>query len=46
MKKYILAGGPGVGKTQVAQALAVRGHPVIQEVARIIIAQEQEKTRS
>ncbi|MDO8656255.1 MAG: AAA family ATPase, partial [Nanoarchaeota archaeon] len=46
MKKYILTGGPGVGKTKVLEAIAARGHHVIKEVARIIIAQEQEKEKT
>lgn len=45
MKKYILTGGPGVGKTKVLEVLAAQGHPVIPEVARIIISEEQQKEK-
>jgi predicted ATPase len=40
MKKYVLTGGPGVGKTAVLSELSKRGFPVVHEAARQIIKAE------
>jgi predicted ATPase len=45
MNKYVITGGPGVGKTSVVDALARRGCLVVPEAARMVIEEEQEKHR-
>jgi predicted ATPase len=41
MKRYILTGAPGSGKTSVLQALRGRGYPVVAEAATDVIAAGQ-----
>jgi predicted ATPase/adenylate cyclase class IV len=43
MEKYILTGGPGVGKTTLVDSLSQKGFMTVPEVARQIIAEEQRK---
>jgi predicted ATPase len=40
MKRYILTGTPGSGKTTIISALAAQGHSVVMEAATDVIAQE------
>jgi len=40
-KKYVLTGGPGIGKTTVLELLAVRGYTITSEAARYIIEEQQ-----
>jgi len=42
-KKYVLTGGPGVGKTAVIEILASKGYAIVPEVARMIMEEEQIK---
>lgn len=42
MKRYILTGTPGCGKTSIIHALADKGHQVIHEAATDVIAVEQD----
>jgi predicted ATPase len=37
IKKYVLTGGPGTGKTTVLEILSLRGYNIISETAREII---------
>jgi predicted ATPase len=41
MKRYILTGAPGAGKTAILRALELRGHIVIEEAATDVIALAQ-----
>ena len=41
MRRYILTGAPGAGKTSILQILAARGYPVVAEAATDVIAAEQ-----
>jgi predicted ATPase len=41
MKRFILAGAPGAGKTTLVRALARRGHAVVEEAATDVIAERQ-----
>jgi predicted ATPase len=41
IKRYILTGTPGAGKTALLQALAVRGYAVVPEAATDVIARAQ-----
>ncbi|ESP97731.1 AAA family ATPase [Streptomyces sp. CHA1] len=41
MRRYILTGTPGAGKTTVLRALAARGHRTVAEAATDVIAREQ-----
>jgi predicted ATPase len=41
MRRYILTGAPGSGKTSVLTELAAAGHPVVPEAATDVIAAEQ-----
>lgn len=41
MRRYILTGTPGAGKTTVLRALAARGHRTVGEAATAVIAREQ-----
>ncbi|MEV4811437.1 AAA family ATPase [Micromonospora avicenniae] len=41
MRRYVLTGAPGVGKTSIARALRQRGYPVVDEAATDVIAAEQ-----
>jgi len=41
MRRYILTGAPGAGKTSILQILAARGYPVVAEAATDVIADEQ-----
>lgn len=43
MKKYVLTGGPGIGKTTLIEIIASIGYEVVPEAARIIIEEEQFK---
>jgi predicted ATPase len=43
MKKYVITGGPGIGKTTVIEILASCGHKVVPEAARMIIEEEKIK---
>ena len=41
MRRYILTGAPGAGKTAILRALARRGHAVVEEAATDVCAREQ-----
>lgn len=41
MRRYILTGTPGCGKTALLRALEIMGHPVVEEAATDIIAYQQ-----
>ncbi|TDC30145.1 ATPase [Micromonospora sp. 15K316] len=41
MRRYVLTGAPGAGKTSIARALGQRGYPVVDEAATDVIAAEQ-----
>ena len=41
MKRYILTGAPGVGKTTILRSLQERGWAVVEEAATEVIAGEQ-----
>ena len=43
MKKYVIAGGPSIGKTTIIEILARMGYKIIPESARIIIEEERLK---
>lgn len=43
MKKYVITGGPGIGKTTVIELLASRGYVIVLEVARLITEEEKSK---
>ena len=43
MRRFILTGTPGSGKTSVIRELETLGHAVIHEAATDVIAQEQAK---
>ncbi len=43
MKKYVITGGPGIGKTTVIEILASRGYKIVPEAARIIIEEGKRK---
>jgi len=43
--KYVITGGPGVGKTATILALAKRGFSIGEEAARKVIEKELEKTK-
>lgn len=43
MKKYVLTGGPGNGKTTIIEILASRGYAIVPEAARIVIDEEKVK---
>lgn len=43
MNKFVLTGGPGVGKSSLIEALRKKGYPTIGEAARQVILKEQEK---
>lgn len=45
MEKYIITGGPGVGKTTLLNELGKAGEITLSEVAREIIAEEQKKEK-
>lgn len=42
-KKYVLTGGPNVGKSTVMNVLIARGYGVVPETARMVIEEEQAK---
>lgn len=42
-KKYVLTGGPGVGKSAVMDILVARGYSIVPETARMVIQEEQAK---
>jgi predicted ATPase len=46
MKRYILTGTPGSGKTSILQALKQQGYAVVEEAATDIIALEQRRGNS
>ncbi len=41
--KYVITGGPGVGKTALVNVLASRGYQAVQEVAALLIKEELDK---
>lgn len=41
MRRYVLTGTPGAGKTAILRALADRGHTVVEEAATDVIARAQ-----
>jgi len=41
--RYVLAGGPGIGKSTLIEILASRGYAIVPETARIIIEEEKLK---
>lgn len=41
MRRYVLTGTPGAGKTAILRALADRGHTVVEEAATEVIARAQ-----
>lgn len=41
MKRYILTGAPGAGKTSILRLLQSQGHSVVDEAATAVIAREQ-----
>jgi predicted ATPase len=41
MKRYVLTGAPGAGKTTILRALQAMGHPVVEEAATDVIAAHQ-----
>ena len=43
MKRYVLTGAPGAGKTSVLRALAERGFAVVEEAATEVIGREQRR---
>ncbi|HEY4514702.1 MAG TPA: ATP-binding protein [Candidatus Paceibacterota bacterium] len=43
MRKYVLTGGPGIGKTTLIDLLAMRGYRIVPEAARMIIKEEKLK---
>jgi predicted ATPase len=43
VKKYVLTGGPGIGKTTVLEILASRGYTIVPEASRYVIEEEQSK---
>jgi predicted ATPase len=46
MKRYILTGTPGSGKTSMLHALKSQGYPVVEEAATDVIALEQRRGNS
>ena len=45
MEKYIITGGPGTGKTEILKRLSKQGFATVPEVARQVIAEEQQKEK-
>ncbi len=43
MNRFVLSGGPGVGKTTLINVLRDRGYVVVSETARLIIEKEKKK---
>lgn len=43
MNRFVLSGGPGVGKTTVINILKNRGYVVVPETARLVIEKEQDR---
>lgn len=43
MKKYVITGGPGIGKTTVIELLAAKGFAIVPEMARMITEEEKLK---
>ena len=41
MRRFILTGAPGAGKTAIVRELEARGFPVVEEAATDVIAREQ-----
>jgi predicted ATPase len=41
MKKYVITGGPGIGKTTIIELLAMKGYKIVPEAARMIIEEEK-----
>jgi predicted ATPase len=41
VRRYILTGAPGSGKTSISRILAARGYPVVEEAATDVISAEQ-----
>jgi predicted ATPase len=46
MKKYVLTGGPSVGKTTVLTLLDAKGYEIIPEAAHIIITEGKNETKN
>ena len=46
MKRYILTGTPGAGKTTILRGLEALGHVVVDEAATAVIAREQARGRA
>lgn len=42
-KKYVLTGGPGVGKTTIMEELDKKGYSTFPEVAKVLIEEQQKK---
>jgi predicted ATPase len=43
IKRYVITGGPGIGKTTIIEILAARGHTIVPEAARMVIEEETAK---
>lgn len=43
VKKYVLTGGPGIGKTTVLELLSQKGYAIVPEAARMIVEEEKLK---
>ncbi|MGW3952568.1 ATP/GTP-binding protein [Streptomyces sp. NPDC004752] len=43
MRRYVLTGTPGAGKTSILRRLAELGYPVVEEAASAVIAQAQDQ---
>ena len=41
MKKYVITGGPGIGKTTVIEILASKDYAIVAEAARMIIEEQE-----
>jgi predicted ATPase len=41
MKKYVLTGGPGIGKTTLIELLAAEGFAIVPEASRLVVEDEE-----